>query len=246
MAHYAIARALRSGLIAAPLLATADHSAVAQSSETPTILLVHGIAGSDLGPNTPPALPLDLAIDNACVKPATSFAGTPGPYPLAVGAHTVTLSPANTTSPCSNSALLSQSVTLQQGEQAAVVAAENTSGQPSLGTYDLTEGVAVPAGSARLVLFNTANAPAVNVALTNMSTNSTINFGNIAVGVRKATSIIPNVYYRVVVTPMNSTTPLAGPISISASNRAVDALFIVGSAAQNSVGLVRREIAPVF
>ncbi len=232
-------------LLALPAMIAASPNAQAQQS--PSLLVVHGIEGADLGSNFLPSLPINLKIDGACVTvQPVQFGTASGPYPLTAGSHTVTISLANTTKPCSNAAVITQHVGLAAGQQFVLVAAESTSGAPAAEVYDLTEEVPVKAGTARVVVFHTANAPAVDISLTDNATGKSVVLSDLMPGGRIAGTVFPFTAYVERVMPTGTTTVVAGPTSFNAADRAVEALFVVGSAANSDVTVIAKEIPGVF
>jgi hypothetical protein len=240
----AIIRGVLLAALATPLLSAVPAGAAGVPS--PSLLIVHGIAGADLGVGYLPTLPIDISIDGTCVKPGAEFGSAQGPFPVATGAHTLKISLANTAAPCTGTAVITQPVTLAAGEQAALVAAESTAGQPAAEMFDLTEATPVTLGTARVVLFHTANAPAIDVTLTALVAKKVATFPNLKPGARIAGTILPFTAFEARVMPTGSKTVAAGPLGFSASNRSVEALFVVGSAATGSVTVIRKEIAAVF
>lgn len=236
--------ALAAGL-AMPIVAAGVGEARAQ--ESPSLLIVHGIIGSDLGAGYLPGLPINVKIDGTCVTPQpVSFGTALGPYPLPTGAHTVKISLANTTAPCSNVAILTGHAGLSASDQYALVAAESTSGTPTTELFDLTEETPVSPGSARAVIFHTADAPAVDVTLTNVDTKGVYMYSNITPGSRRAGGIPPFTPYNIRVYPTGTNTVVAGPIGFNPADRAVEALFVVGNAANSSVTVIAKEIDGVY
>jgi hypothetical protein len=226
--------------------------AFAQTSP-PSILLVHGIAGPDLGAGFLPTLPVDVAIrqgsTTTCVRPALQFTDIAGPYPVTASASVaVIVSNANPLKPCSNSALLKKSFTLKPGDQVAVVAAE-TAGGPALLEQQLTESVPIAAGTARLVAFHDANAPAVDLTVTYNGTDGTQQkfvLSDLQPGGRTQAPTVPFTHYAVTVSPTGSSTVVAGPVGFDAAPRGAGLAFVVGDAANGTVTVLYHNINNVF
>lgn len=211
----------------------------------PSILFVHGIPGRDLGSAYEPSLPIDLAIDGVCVKFAVDFASTSGPFPLASGNHTLAVSPANSLAPCGNAPLLTTTAALPNSGQIAIVAQETPNGF-ALSQYGLAEGLAVPAGQTRYLVVHAANAPAVDVVLTSTMMSAERHFNNLQPGQSATNTTTAFLPLPAFVYPHGVSTPVAGPVVVTGAGRSVVAAFVVGSAANGTVTIVRKEIPGVF
>lgn len=226
------------------VLALGAGAARAQSAGS--LLVVHGIEGQDVNSALLPTLPVDLAIDGVCVSAQPlQFGNTYGPFPVPAGAHTVAISLASTTAPCSGTVVLSGKAGVQAGQQIAIVAAEGASG-PTVDTFDLTLGTPVAPGTARAAIFHAANAPAVDVTLTNVSNGHVQTFSNLAPGTRVAGQTVSFTPLATRVYPAGGSTVVAGPLIQTPASRSVEALFIVGSAANGTVTVISREIHGVL
>jgi hypothetical protein len=240
-----IARAVLAAGLAIPMAAAGVGRASAQ--ESASLLIVHGVEGGDLGSGYMPGLPINVKIDGTCVTPQPASFGTVlGPYPLAVGAHLVKMSLANTTAPCSGISVMTGHVNLSISRQLALVAAESTSGTLTTEVFDLTEQTPVPDGSARAVMFHTADAPAVDITLTDVSTNSVYTYSNIMPGTRRAGDIPPFKGYDIRVFPTGNNIAIAGPLGFNPADRSVEALFVVGNATNRSATVIMKEINGVY
>jgi hypothetical protein len=235
---------LFAAALALPALAVGTTRAAAQPS--PTLLIVHGIEGSDLGPDFLPTLPINVSLDGKCLTGAgESFGAVLGPYPVSVGHHKVVISLANPLKPCSNAAVISTTAGLTAGQQYAIVAEESSAG-PVAAFVDLTEQTPVPLGAARAVIFHAANAPAVDVTLTDVKGKTVQTFSDIAPGSRVSGDIAPFASLSADVLPTGTSTVVAGPHTFSAAGRAIELLFIVGDAANGDVTIISKEINGVF
>jgi hypothetical protein len=240
-----LSRSCLTGAIALPLAAFGITAAHAQPS--PSLLIVHGIEGSDLGPNFLPSLPIDVSINGVCVtKEPAQFGNVLGPYPLVPGSYPVQISLANTLAPCSGQVVLNHTIIVKQGEQKALVAAEGTNGAPAAEVFELTESMPVPVGRGRVVALHTANAPAVDITLTDAKTNAVSTITDLAPGQRLTGPLLPFTAYQIRVFPTGTNTVVAGPLAFNASDRSVEILFVVGSAANSTVTVIKKEIPGVF
>lgn len=240
-----LSRSCRTAALALPLAAFGVTAAHAQPS--PSLLIVHGIEGSDLGPNFLPSLPIDVSINGVCVtKGPAEFGGVLGPYPLAPGSYPVQISLANTLAPCTGQVVLSHTIILKGSDQKALVAAEGSNGAPVAEVFELTEAMPVPVGRGRVVALHTANAPAVDITLTDPATNQVSTITDLAPYKRLTGPILPFTPYQIRVFPTGTNTVVAGPLGFSASDRSAEILFVVGSAANSTVTVITKEIPGVF
>ena len=229
---------------AAAAVVMATGSGFAQTAQ-PSITFVHGIPGHDVASTLLPSLPVDLAIDGTCIKFAVDFGSVSGPFPLVSGTHSVAVSPANTLAPCGTAPILTANVSLPNNGQIALVAQESAGG-PTLGQYGLAQGLAVPAGQTRYLVIHAANAPAVDVKLASSNQAAQRQFKNLQPGQSASNTTISFGGFQVYVYPAGTTTPVAGPVGVSGAGRSVVALFVVGSAANGTVTVIRKETPGVF
>jgi len=230
-----------------PLLAATTAAAVAQPQMRPSLLIVHGIEGADLGAGYLPTLPLDVQIDGICVtKQPVQFTGVGGPYPLVSGPHAVKISPANTLKPCGNPAVISQTVTLISSQQAALVLAESTAGVATGEFFDVTQTAPVAVGAAHATVFHTANAPAVDVTVTENSTGAVSTLSALQPGATAQATFAPFTPYSVRVLASGTTATYAGPVGFAISNRGNELLFVVGNAANGSVAVIGKDLYGAF
>ena len=98
-------------------------------ADDPVINIVHGIRGEDL--SLPPSLPVDIALNGNCFQTAVTFGSIMGPFSLNDGTHDIEISPANTTMPYTNPALVSLQINLVADENASIVAHLDAAGNPA-------------------------------------------------------------------------------------------------------------------
>ena len=115
-----------------------SNSAIAQEiAPTASVYLVHGIPGHDVGATLDPALPVDVLLTPVTVNPTIrthqitspfclasgiKFGDILGPYTIPPGSYAITVSPAVTDSPCTNTVVLGPyNTTLSAGENASIV-----------------------------------------------------------------------------------------------------------------------------
>jgi hypothetical protein len=151
---------------AAPADAEADAIVAAPSADQPlftrdrgnaTVYVVHGIDGRDLG--AAKELPVDVAVNGACLLNGFSFKSIAGPLSLTPGSYAIAISLANAAAPCSNPAVISATVPFAAGERASVVAHLSEGGAPTASKFENPVSYIFPAVAAR----HTANFSAVDL-----------------------------------------------------------------------------------
>ena len=146
------------------------------ASENAYLYIVHGIPGHDYPATTHPQFPVDVLIDGeACYEHGLTFGTIAGPLTLAAGTYDVKVSVANSLAPCTESPFLDGSVTLQANQNVSAVIALSQTGSPTLATFT-NKFSSVPAGMARVLFAQAADAPAVQVIFENTSTKSTFTY----------------------------------------------------------------------
>jgi len=218
-------------------------SASALAASDGYLYVVQGIPGRDISGNLNPGLPLDVLVNGECLIRGLTFDNTSGPLSLAPGTYNVQISEANSLAPCTSSALVDSSVTLAGGESISVVAAINN-GQPALEQF--TDNLsAVTSGNARFVFVNSADAPTLQATLTQLNVKTPKTFTVTAKTDAQAAVIVPAGTYELQVVASGSTTVLASE-QIALANQSATFTYAAGEAANNSVGLINREIRDVF
>jgi hypothetical protein len=125
-----------TGLALAALAVTAcsdDADPVAPAPAAATVYVLHGINGTDLG--AAQAFPVDVAVNGSCTLQAFSFKDFAGPLALPPGTYAIAISPANTTTPCSNPAAISADVPVTSGINATIVAHLAEGGAPTASVF---------------------------------------------------------------------------------------------------------------
>ena len=216
-------------------------SALAQNAY---LYVVHAVPGRDLADNLNPQLPVDVLIDGkSCVTHSLTFGNTSAPYTLAAGTYTVQISLANTLAPCTNAAVLDSQVTMTPGQSIAAVAAISST-QPALllFTEDL---VPVAPGNARFVLVNSADAPALQVTLTQLDVKTPQTFTVSANRGAQAFIPVPAGVYLVQIAEAGNSTVLTSE-TITLADQSVTFGYASGESLNNTIGLVNRTVRDVF
>jgi hypothetical protein len=208
------------------------------------LYIVHGIPGRDLAENFNPGLPVDILVNGkSCLARGLTFGNTAGPFTLAIGTYDVQISLANTLAPCTNSPVIDAQVPLSSGASVSAVAAIS-GGQPALLQFD--DNLApVISGAARFVFANSADAPELQVTLTQLFGKHPKTFTVTANPGAQSNASVPPGTYLVQVVAVGSTTVLASE-QIFLADRSANFVYAAGDAANNSVSLINRIIRDVF
>lgn len=132
------------GLVATP---SADQPLFIRDRGNATVYVVHGIDGRDLG--AAKDLPVDVAVNGACLLKGFTFKGIAGPLALPPGDYAIAISLANPAAPCGNAAVISATVPFGAGERASVVAHLTNGGAPTASKFENPVGFLFPAVAAR-------------------------------------------------------------------------------------------------
>jgi len=207
------------------------------------LYMVNGIPGRDIADNVNPGYPMDVLVDGECVVRGLSYDSTSGPLSFAPGTYSVQISESNSLAGCTNATVLDGTVTLAAGGSVSEVAAISN-GQPALLTLSDDFSPVAP-GNARFVFANTADAPALQVTLTQQFVKTPQTFTATAKPDAQATVTVPAGTYSVTVVAASSTAILTSE-SITLPDQSATFTYAAGQAANNSVGLVSRTIRDVF
>jgi Domain of unknown function (DUF4397) len=221
------------------LLAGVFTTAHAQSTNV-YLYFVHGIPGNATGAVNPD-YPVDVSVNGVCTIHGAHFGDVLGPYSFTAGTESVAISAANTTSPCSNTAVISGSVNLSSGGNAVLEAVlENGTPSAYINVLDLSP---VPNSQDRAVVFNAADAPSLTVNFLN-STGGTTSATAPTGSYGEATLYTGQTY--TASAWQGSSLDASDPAPIYGQNRYVTAVFVVGSSAQGAMKILTRQIPLVY
>lgn len=233
-------KSIRPILVVALLCAA--FSTAAFAGENSYLYLVQGIPGLDYSATTDPQFPVDVLLnDYDCYVHGLAFGTIDGPLTLAPGTYDVKISVANTLSPCSNTALVDGTVTLEAGENASAVFALSSTGTPTLSTFTNKFG-AVAANAGRILFALAADSPAVQVILENTSTQKLYTYA-VNPGALLNESL-PAGNYTVEVN--EGTTTLVPSTGLALYSQSVTLLYGVGEASNNTVTLFTKTVRDVI
>jgi hypothetical protein len=236
----------RTLALAVSLLASAVPAASAQTAAAPaTFLVVHGIPGRDVAPSLDPVLPVDVLVAGKyCLLHGFTFGSIAGPFEVPGGSYPVAISLANPIAPCSNAAVISATVTLGAGTVTSIVAALNSTSGPTAEVFNDTLAP-IPAGDQRLMAHHAADAPEVQVTVTNVGgVTEKAQFDLFRTDERSAiVSARPG--FAVSISPVGSSAVI-GPITVQPGNRGLALIYAVGSAKTGSATLISKVLPNVF
>lgn len=223
-------------------LLCAAMSTAALASENAYLYLVQGVPGLDYSTGADPQFPVDVLINNEiCYVHGLAFGTIDGPLTLAPGSYDVKVSVANSLAPCSETPIVESTVTPTGGRNISAVFALDSTGAPSLTTFDNLFSE-VPTGYARISFALAADSPAVQVILENTTTHKlytyTANPGALL------NESLPAGSYTVEVNEGTTTLIAAAPLTLY--SQSVTLLFATGEASNNTVTLQTKTIRNVI
>jgi hypothetical protein len=154
------------------------------------VIVVHAIPGSALG--AAQSLPVDVLVnDSICLLDNFQYKDVVGPVELDPGSYNLKVSLANSSDPCSNDAVIEADASLSAGQDAVIAAFVNADGDAVLKPFgiDLSD-----THQARVSVIHLADAPPVDVTLTNPYTGGSINFWYLMNGMTATAEIDPRFY----------------------------------------------------
>lgn len=212
------------------------------ASDDAHLYLVQGIPGRDFSSSTDPAFPVDILLnDEICYEHGLAFATVAPPLTLVAGSYDVKVSAANSLAPCSNSPFIDSTVSLKAGEDASAVVAMSQAGSPSLLTFtnDLSP---VAANTGRVLFAQAADAPAVQVTMTNTVTmktyTKTVNPGDLL------DVSLPAGNYTIEVEQGSTVLVAATPLTLYSQSATL--IYAVGEASSNTVNLETKIVRNVI
>jgi hypothetical protein len=227
--------------VAALCLALCGLSAAADDA---FLYVVHGIPGRDLSPTANPGLPVDVLLNNeTCAFRGILFGANDGPLTVPAGTYDVKVSLADTLKPCSNAPLAETDVKLVAGSATTLVAGLN-SGTPTIETFvdDLSS---VASGETRFLFAHAADAPAIEVKVTEQGTTPPLTRTfNLNPGAH-ASLTLPRGTYQLEATLAGATKPFINEI-VTPPGRGVSLNYFAGLATNFSVRLLTRDVGNVF
>ena len=204
---FAVTLAITAGVVAPLLVNTAANA----STSTAEVTVVHGI----------PKTPVDVYLDGKLALNDFVFGTVTKPIALAPGSYSVAIRPHAASS--TSAPILSTTVKVTAGENAAIVANLTATGSPTLNVFgDPTSSL--PMGDARVIVRHLADAPGVDVYAGNTKVASDLT------NPLKATLVIPAGKVTVRVDVTGTTTTVIGPASFDFKAGTTTVIYAIGSA----------------
>ena len=223
------------------LAATAAFAAPAAAQSDAKVFVVHGIDGRDIG--QPRALPVDVALNGGCALPDLRFGQVIGPISLPAGSYDIDIGLADADSPCSQPPVLSvPSVPLFPGECATIIAHLDENGDITASKFvnDLSQPGFL---RGRLLVHHTAAAPPVDALLERL--------GFFPVppanpkGLQNGRQLPAELFFglwRGSIQVSGTSTTVLGPGLLFLLPRTVDLLYVVGSASNGTLSVIRKRV----
>ena len=218
-------------------------SAPAGAQSLAQVFVIHGIPGQDVS-GAPRDLPVDVSVNGACALPNFRYGQIVGPLSLTAGTYTVAVHfPA--TGSCTSAAVIGPAqVPLAAGENATLLAHLTGTGTLTASKFvnDLRQ---TPAARARVVVHHTANAPAVDFYLTTQfgNTLATRGLATSVVNGEATTLPVAGQSTQFAITAAGQAAAAFGPAGLSLQPNRAYLLYVVGSLANNSLGVIVKDVS---
>lgn len=188
---------------------------------TANVFIVHGIPGNDLGLNK--ALPVDISVDGSCAITNFKFGDIAGPVELPAGKRTIAISLRDKVNPCGGTVAIGPAnIKFSEGENATIIAYLKNNGTPSARKYTNDTSSAL-GGRARVAIHHTANAAAVDVAISDKLFLNRFRNGE------KFAAEIPNGEQSVTLYAAGTDTAAFGPVTLDLDKKTGYLIYAVGT-----------------
>jgi len=217
-------------------------AALSTASLASSMYFVQGIAGRNYSPDTDPAFPVDVLVnDEVCYVHGLPFGTILGPLTLEPGSYNVKVSLANSLAPWSSSPLIDRTVTIEPRSDVSAVFALNDTGTPVLLTFT-NNFSPVNANMGRILLAQAAKAGPVQVILQNTATMKSYSY-TVNRGALLDVSLPAGTYSLEV---KLGTTTLVGSTFLNLYSQSATLLYTVGQASNDTVVLQTRTLRDVI
>lgn len=231
---------LRAACLAAALTVAAMPAYAQTHAE---VLLVHGIPGADVA-GAPSDLPVDVSVNGACFLPNFRYGQIVGPVSLNPGTYRIAVHfPAS--GRCTGQTVIGPaSVPLAAGETSTILAHLTGTGGLTASRF-VNNLTTTPAGRARVTVHHTANAPAVDVYLTTQFGNAlaTRGLATSVVNGESATVPVAGQATQLAIAAAGATAAAFGPVGLGLQPNKAYLLYVVGSLANNSLGVIAKDVS---
>ena len=218
-------------------------AAPASAQSHAEVFVIHGIPGQDVS-GAPRDLPVDISVNGACALPNLRYGQIVGPLSFNAGTYTVAVHfPA--TGACTSAAVIGPAqVPFAAGENATLLAHLTGTGTLTASKFvnDLRQ---TPATRARVVVHHTANAPSVDFYLTNQFGNALATRGLATSVVNGESTTVPvaGQSTQFAITAAGQTAAAFGPVGLGLQPNRAYLLYVVGSLANNSLGVIVKDVS---
>jgi hypothetical protein len=224
------------------LLLAATVPAAAQST-TAEVFIVHGIPAADVA-GAPSGLPVDVSVGGSCLLPNFTFGQIVGALHLAPGTYSVAVHfPA--TGRCTSAPVIGPAqIPFNAGENSTVIAHLTGTGALTASKF-VNNLTTTPPNRARVSIFHTANAPAVDFYLTTQfgSATATRGLATSVVNGESATVPVMGSSQQFAITAAGATAAAFGPQVLGLQPNKAYFLYVVGSLANNSLTVITKDVS---
>lgn len=230
-------------VILGALLVSTAVPAAAQTATAAGVFIVHGIPAADV-PGAPTGLPVDVSVNGSCLLPNFTFGQIVGALQLAPGTYSIAVHfPA--TGRCTSAPVIGPApIPFYAGENSTVIA--HLSGSGGLTASKFVNNLSTtPANRARVSIFHTANAPAVDFYLTNQfgSATATRGLATSVVNGESATVPVAGAGQQFAITAAGGAAAAFGPQVLGLQANKAYLLYVVGSLANNSLTVISKDVS---
>lgn len=216
------------------LALTATLSGQLAAQKPAIVYIVHGIPGADLGLD--PALPVDITVDGNCALTGVPFGAITHGLPFDEGSYLIEIRPADPVNPCSQPPLIAGTFDFTRGESASIVAHLDLNGGPTASKFTNDVRFSGYYGG-RAIVHHVANAPTVDIKLTNTSLGGEKLIPGASNGVQASANVRLGLYNVEIIEPVTQTVVL-GPVLQPIKPTRAYLIFAVGSLTNNTFNLL--------
>jgi Domain of unknown function (DUF4397) len=212
------------GVSLAGLSTASPPTAHAQAEPDGLIRVVHGLRG----------LVADIYLNGTLVLPTFQPERSTEPIAVPAGDHVIEIRTAGAA--MTETALLTQTVTVPAGFQGSLVAHLGPTGAPQLSVFadDMT---AVPPGTSRLVIRHTAAAQDISVLLNAQAVIPAV------AATAEGSEVVSAGPYALEVTALTGGAPLAAPQDVEYPDGTANFMYLIGSESEGTLGWAAVQIA---
>lgn len=217
----------------------------AGAAKAADVFVVHGIPGDDLG--LPTELTVDIAANGGCLLPGASFGDVVGPVEIDPGSYDISISVADEANPCGGPVAVTGEVDIAIAPASIVIAHLDQNGGPTISKFTSKTSEVAP-DEARLTVYHTAAAPAVDLQLIDESHEQIAAVQGLSNGEQTFPAEVPAGSYEVLVSPASGfpgrfEDPIA-EIPVMPGGGTATAVFAVGSLDNETFNVIPVAVIP--